>query len=155
MASWPEMAQFGRPPPPASVPQGESRPPAPRPGSFGDAPALIAVGTRQIGNPMDKVFLAREKVDEKAAQMRQWNNTIDSRIQSVSAAIAYLLLVLHQMGLGAVWMTGPLPQSKGDIEKILKVPPEMDIIALIPVGYPAENPTKERRPVSEVCEVIK
>ena len=104
---------------------------------------------------MDKVFLAREKSDPKAAEMRQWNNTIDSRIQSVSAAIAYLLLVLHQMGLGAVWMTGPLPQSKGDIEKILNVPRDMDIVALIPVGYPAESPTRERRPVSEVCGVVK
>ena len=52
-------------------------------------------------------------------------------------------------------MTGPLPQSEGDIEKILGVPPEMDIIALIPIGYPAESPTREGRPVSEVCEVIK
>ena len=32
----------------------------------------------------------------------QWSNTINARIQSVSAAIAYLLLVLHQMGLVAV-----------------------------------------------------
>jgi nitroreductase len=52
-------------------------------------------------------------------------------------------------------MTGPLPSSKGDVEKVLKVPPEMDIVALIPVGYPAESPTRDRKPVSEVCEVIK
>jgi nitroreductase len=155
MTSWPEMAQFRGFPPPGRVPPGGSPPPAPRRAPLSDAPALIAVGTRRTENPLAKVMLAREKTDKKAAEMLQWNKAIDSRIQSVSAAIAYLLLVLHQMGLGAVWMTGPLPSSKGDVEKILKVPPEMDIIALIPVGYPAESPTRDRRPVSEVCEVIK
>ena len=155
MASWPEMAQLGGFPPPRREPPGESRPPPPRRAPLSDAPALIAVGTMKRENPLAKVMQAREKVDEKAAQMLQWDKTIDSRIQSVSAAIAYLLLVLHQMGLGAVWMTGPLPSSKGDVEKVLKVPPEMDIIALIPVGYPADSPTSQRKPVSEVSEVIK
>ena len=156
MTSWPEMAQFQRfPPPPGRVPPGATAPPPPRRAPLSDAPALIAVGTRRTENPMAKVMQAREKVDERAAQMLQWDRTIDSRIQSVSAAIAYLLLVLHQMGLGAVWMTGPLPSSKGDVEKVLKVPPEMDIVALIPVGYPAESPTRDRKPVSEVCEVIR
>jgi len=155
MASWPEMAELGGVPPPGRIPPGESPPPAPKRSPLSDAPALIAIGTRRMENPFAKVLMAREKVDARAAQMRQWDNAIDSRIQSVSAAIAYLLLVLHQMGLGAVWMTGPLPQSKGDIEKILKVPPEMDIIALIPVGYPAESPTKDRKPVSEVSKVIR
>ncbi len=154
MTSWPEMAQFRGFAPPGRVPPG-TPPAAPRRAPLSDAPALIAVGTRRSENPLVKVMLAREKVDAKAAQMLQWDRTIDSRIQSVSAAIAYLLLVLHQMGLGAVWMTGPLPSSKGDIEKILEVPPDMDIIALIPVGYPAESPTRERKPVSEVCKVIK
>jgi nitroreductase len=87
--------------------------------------------------------------------MRQWRNVVDSRIQSVASAIAYLLLVLHQMGLGAVWMTGPT-QAKDEIEKILKVPPGIDIVAFIPVGYPDEEAiSRGRKPVSEVSEVIR
>lgn len=152
MASWPEMAQSAATP--SARPPQASPSPAPR-SPFTSAPALIAVGTKRSENPMDKVFLAREKTDPKASAMRQWTNTVDARIQSVSAAIAYLLLVLHQMGLGAVWMTGPLPQCKGDVEKILKVPPDMDVIALIPVGYPAENPTRDRLPVNKVCEIVR
>ena len=59
------------------------------------------------------------------------------------------------MGLGAVWMTGPM-QAKGEIEKILQVPKEMDLVAFIPVGYPAENPPlKDRKSVKEVCQIIK
>jgi nitroreductase len=154
MASWPEMAQFGGFPRPAA-PHGVTAPAAPRRMPLGDAPAMILVGTRKRENPMDKVMLERSKVDEKAAEMLQWSNTLNPRIQSVAAGIAYLLLVLHQMGLGATWMTGPLAQSKGDVEKILKVPEGTDIIALIPVGYPADSPTGQRRPVNEVYEVIK
>jgi nitroreductase len=153
MASWPEMAQMGGFPPPRREPPPGTTPPRRAP--LSDAPALIAVSTGRRENPMAKVMEAREKVDPRAAQMLQWNKIIDSRIQSVSAAIAYLLLVLHQMGLGAVWMTGPLPSSKGDVEKILNVPQDMDIVALIPVGYPADNPTGQRKPVSEVCDVIR
>jgi len=47
-------------------------------------------------------------------------------------------------------------QAKGEIEKILKVPADMDLVVFIPVGYPAENPPlKERKPINEVCEVLK
>ena len=87
--------------------------------------------------------------------MKEWNATVDARIQSVSAAITTLLLVLHHLGLGAVWMTGPLPQCKGDVEKLLNVPPGMDIVALIPVGYPGETPTRDRKPVSEVTTILR
>jgi nitroreductase len=51
-------------------------------------------------------------------------------------------------------MTGPL-HAKADIEKLLKIPAGMDIVTLVPVGYPAESPTRDRKPVSEVCQVIK
>jgi nitroreductase len=154
MMSWPEMAQMGGGPP-RRGPQDAPPPPPRRRSSLDEAAAVIAVGVGQRESPFNKAMLAREKTDERAAAMLQWDRTIDSRIQSVSAAIAYLLLVLHQMGLGAVWMTGPLPSSKGNVEKLLKVPEDMDIVALIPVGYPAESPTGQRKPVSEVCEVIK
>lgn len=122
---------------------------------FCNAPVAIAVAAAQYQSPIDEVLAVREKADPIAGQIRQWRNVADSRIQSVASAIAYLLLILHQMGLGAVWMTGPM-QAKGEIEKILKVPPELDIVAFIPVGYPAESPVpKERRPLREICEVVK
>jgi hypothetical protein len=59
------------------------------------------------------------------------------------------------MGLGATWMTGPISQAKGEIEKILNVPSDVDIIAMIPVGFSTDTPASIRLPVSEVCQVIK
>jgi nitroreductase len=122
---------------------------------FQNAPAAIAIGAGGYQSAIDKVLAAREKNDPEAAKARQWRNIANARIQSVAAAVAYLLLVLQDMGLGGVWMTGPM-QVKGEIEKILKVPSNLDIVAFIPVGYPAESPDfKVRRPVSEVCKVVK
>ena len=71
--------------------------------------------------------------------MREWRNSADSKIQSTSSAVAFLLLVLHQMGLGAVWMTGPI-QAKGEIENIINIKPGWELVTFIPVGYPSETP---------------
>jgi nitroreductase len=155
MASWPETAQAGGFAFPSRTPQGASAPPRLQRSPLSAAPAMILVGTRRIESPRLNILAARAKVDEKAAQMLQWDSILNPRLQSASAAIAYLLLVLHQMGLGATWMTGPLALAKGDIEKILNIPSDMDILVMIPVGYPAESPTRDRRPVSEVSKVIR
>ncbi len=145
ITSWPEADQLG----------GAATRLRERASFFRNAPAAIAVAAAQYQSPVDEVLAAREKTDLQAGQIRQWRNIANSRIQSVASAIAYLLLILHQMGLGAVWMTGPM-QAKVGIEKILRVPPEMDLIAFIPVGYPAESPApRERRPVGEVSEVVR
>jgi len=122
---------------------------------FRSAPAAIAVATGRYQSPFDQILATRAKIDKEARRIRRGYKATDSRIQSVSAAIAYLLLILHQMGLGAVWMLGPL-HCKQEIERILGVPPNMDIVAFIPVGYPAETPTSPGRlPVAEVCQVIR
>jgi nitroreductase len=145
MASWPEAAKFG------DMITGMAK----RSSFFRTAPVAIAVAASRYKSPADQIMEEREKSDPKAKQMREWRNIADSKIQSVSSAVAYLLLILHQMGLGSVWMTGPM-QAKGEIEKILKVPAGMDIVAFMPVGYPAENPAlRERKNIKEICEVIK
>jgi nitroreductase len=124
-------------------------------GYFEAAPAAILVAASRRPSPVDGVFEVREKIDPRAKEIRQWRAISASPVQGVAAAIATLLLVLHQMGLGAVWMTGPM-QAKGELEKILKVPPEFDLIALLPVGYPDETPvSRGRKPVSEVTEIVK
>ncbi len=145
IASWPEADKF----------KADADRMRERASLFRDAPAAIAVGASQYRSALDQILAAREKIDSQAGKIQGGRNISNSRIQSVASAIAYLLLILHQMGLGAVWMTGPM-QAKGEIEKILRVPAEVDIIAFIPVGYPAESPApKERRPIEEVCEVIR
>ena len=149
--SWPEAKQFA--PPPGGRPAMAVMPRSS--GFFSTAPAAIAVAAAIYQSQVDLILEAREKIDPQAAEIRKWRNIADSRLQSVASAIAHLLLIFHQMGLGAVWMTGPM-QAKKDIEQLLKVPRELDIVAFIPVGYPAETPvSRGRKPVSEVTVLIK
>ena len=144
MAAWPESSQFGS----------EASRWRERASFFRTAPAAIAVAASHYYSTADKLLSAREKNDPHAGQMHLWRTTANTRIQSVASAIAYLLLVLHQMGLGAVWMTGPL-QAAGELGKTLRIPSDMDLVAFIPVGYPAESPgLRARRPVEEVCEIV-
>lgn len=161
ISSWPEMATaMPRPSgaPPAGPPDGGPPSGGPRllgrPDVLRQAPAVIAIASKQYIHPIDKIIAEKAKTDPKAKQIIDGVNIADTRIQSVSAAIAYLQLALYQLSLGSVWMTIPT-LAKAEIEKILKVPQEYDFVALLPVGCPAESPTRERKPVSEVIQVIK
>ena len=70
-----------------------------------------------------------------------------SALASVSAAIENLLLAAHALGLGACWMTGPL-LAEEELSSLLEVPPGWRLSALVPVGWPAEQPDPPpRRPV--------
>ncbi len=144
MASWPETEKLGYV---SRVRDNAS--------FFKSAPALVVVGASRYQSVADQILEAREKVDTRAKEIRDWRNSANSKIQSVASAIAYMLLILQQMGLGAVWMTGPM-QAKGEIEKIIKIQKGFDAVAIIPVGYPAEDPKpRERKPFKEVGEVIR
>ena len=144
MASWPEAEEFG------DTFKNYSRFST----FFRSAPAAIAVASSRYQSIADRLLEKREKMDPKAKEMREWRNVADSRIQSTAAGVAYLLLILHQMGLGATWMTGPM-QAAGAIEKILKVKPGWEMVTFIPVGYPDDQPRpRDRKPVGEVAEII-
>ena len=90
--SWPEMANAG--------PAG-GRPRNPQPGSpLTTAPALIVVCAVRSSNPMVNAMTKRAETDPAAKEMLEGLRLISGSVQSTSAAAAYLMLVLHQMGLG-------------------------------------------------------
>lgn len=120
---------------------------------FRNAPACIGVFVRQYQSVADKVLIARASFDPEANEILAFRRSAPTAIQSAAAAVTTMLLVFHQMGLGAVWLASPL-QAKKEIENILNAPADMDLICLIAVGYPDESPLKDRRPVDEVLEFI-
>jgi F420 biosynthesis protein FbiB-like protein len=78
----------------------------------------------------------------------------DSGLIGTSLAIENLLLMAHEQGLGASGMTGPLVAA-GRIREILEVPSSWQVVALIPVGYPAEEPPPTaRRPAGKVVRWV-
>jgi nitroreductase len=71
----------------------------------------------------------------------------------VAAAIENMLLAIHDMGLGAVWV---LSCSKKKIRRLLEIPKHWQIISIIPFGYyktdkAPETKVSPRRPLSEVA----
>jgi len=141
MSSWPEAKQFGE-----TVARWRKTS-----DFFRDAPACIAVLMGRYSSIADQILRARGESDAVAREIRSHRQVGSSGLQSAAAAITYLLLLLHYLGLGATWMAGPL-QAKKEIEQMLGVQPEWHFVALIPVGYPAETP--DARPRKAITEVV-
>jgi nitroreductase len=67
-----------------------------------------------------------------------------SGIVSASLAMENILLMAHDVGLGASGLTGPLIAMDA-LRELLAVPAGWGIVALIAVGYPDEQPVAPAR----------
>jgi nitroreductase len=56
-----------------------------------------------------------------------------------AAATENLLLAAANLGLGAVWC-GIKEHQEEAVRKILGAPPQLGVLAIIPIGHPAESP---------------
>ena len=74
--------------------------------------------------------------------------------QACGAAIQNMLLAAHSSGLGAVWL-GEILNKKGDVSHLLKAPDFLELMAVIPIGYPAADAkaSSNRRELSEIAFV--
>ncbi|HMB01110.1 MAG TPA: nitroreductase family protein [Spirochaetota bacterium] len=73
-------------------------------------------------------------------------------IQDTAAAVQNLLLAVHDLGLGAVWI-GVLKEK--EIAACLDLPARHKPVALIPVGIPAEKPAAwDRKGWQHIYQVI-
>jgi nitroreductase len=121
---------------------------------FRSAPVCIATFVGRYQSAMDKALTARGASDPEAEQIMAFRRISPTAIQSIAAAVTTMLLVFQQMGLGAVWLGGPLIAMK-EIKTLLKSPAGLDLTGLIAVGYPDESPQKDRKPVEQVLEFIR
>jgi nitroreductase len=71
-----------------------------------------------------------------------------SWLVSTAAAIQNLLLAVHALGYGACWLGAPLI-ARGRLETLLEPPSGRRLVAIIPVGRPAEEPAAPRRRPAE------
>jgi len=71
-------------------------------------------------------------------------------IQAMGACIQNMLLTIHHLGLGAVWL-GEILKNRENVEKILEVPESCELMAVVALGHPEEGRGKgNRRPIEEV-----
>jgi nitroreductase len=70
--------------------------------------------------------------------------------QAVGACLQNLLLSLHSLDLGAVWI-GEILKNKEHVLAILKLPERLELMAIVAVGHPAHRSQKSlRRPIEEL-----
>jgi nitroreductase len=75
--------------------------------------------------------------------------------QAVGACLQNLLLSLHSMDLGAVWI-GEILRNKERVRETLKLPERLELMAIVAVGYPASrNQKSTRRPIEELIVLEK
>jgi nitroreductase len=71
-------------------------------------------------------------------------------VEDGSAASEHILLAAHAHGLGACWVAGEKEGYADSIRELAGAPDGYKLFCLIPVGYPAESPTMEKRSLQEV-----
>jgi F420 biosynthesis protein FbiB-like protein len=75
-------------------------------------------------------------------------------LASTAAAVMSLLLAAPALGLGACWMTGPLV-AEASLRELLAVPEGWSIAALLPVGFPDEEPPpRPRRALEQLVRFL-
>ena len=114
---------------------------------FNEAPVVLAVVQKPYIGSLDNIL---EKEDKNRNYDRKF--IVNPGLQGVSSFITHILLVAHNEGLGACWMTGPLI-AKPEIESMLGVKKPDNLVALIPIGKPVARQSKSSR--MDVGEVIK
>ena len=89
---------------------------------IGDAPVvMVACGTES------KAVMA----------CGQPTHTVD-----VSIACAFMILQACELGLGTCWIGA---FEEGEVKKILEIPKSVRVVAMIPLGYPDEDPSPRSR----------
>jgi nitroreductase len=78
----------------------------------------------------------------------------EKNLQSIGALFENLLLGIHALGLGGVWL-GQIYNQKEDVHKILKISDSnLEFMGAIAFGKPNEKAESERRPLNEFVRFI-
>lgn len=67
----------------------------------------------------------------------------------LSIAVTHILLEAYELGLGTCWL-GKFEEDK--VKELLNIPEGVRVVAVTPLGYPAENPTP--RPRKKLEEIV-
>jgi nitroreductase len=67
-------------------------------------------------------------------------------IQDVAASLMGMMLLVHEEGLGSVWIGA---FNEKEVSRIIGLPGNLRPVAIVPVGYPASVPTAPERVTKE------
>lgn len=112
---------------------------------FKHAPVVIAAVKKPYDSVTQKIF-ARYNLTER------FRSSTD--VQGPSASVQNLVLMAHVLGYGTCWMTGPLV-AKEKLEKLLKIAPPDELMALVPLGKPSHvSGATRRKKIGDITEYL-
>ncbi len=71
-------------------------------------------------------------------------------IEDGAAAIENMLLASTALGYGSCWVEGDALPHEETIKSLLGIPSDRRVMALIPIGIPAERPQPKKKPLEQV-----
>jgi nitroreductase len=71
-------------------------------------------------------------------------------VEDGSAAIQNMLLAATALGFGGCWVEGDALPREEQFKKLLGIPQGRRILALVPLGVPAESPATKKKPLAQV-----
>lgn len=71
-------------------------------------------------------------------------------IEDGAAAVENMLIASTALGYGACWLEGYTLPREAEFKTLLGVPKDKRLLTLVPIGVPAEWPTREKRALEDV-----
>jgi len=125
-----------------------------------NAGRLAATGSNR--QPWDFIVVTNKAMIEKLSVVGEWMRTAGAIIvvlldpystwwqEDGSAAIQNMLVASTALGYGSCWVEGDILPHEEEFKALLFVPKGKRLLALVPVGVPAEWPEVEKRPLESV-----
>ncbi len=122
------------------------------PSAFNNQPwQFIAVDKREILDEIFKIIPHAEMLKQAAAAIivcgdKNSEENIHLIALNCSAATQNALLAIHDLGLGAVWVSAyPAEETITGLKKLFNFPENIVPISILSIGYPDEEVTAEER----------
>lgn len=71
-------------------------------------------------------------------------------IEDGAIATTHILLAAHAVGLGTCWVGAFGAAYEDDTKRVLGVPPNLRVLSLVSLGYPAEERISTRKDLREI-----
>jgi len=125
-----------------------------------DAGRLAASGSNL--QPWDFIVVTDQAMINKLKVAADWMDKAGAIIAVVmdsssrwwledgSAAVENMLIASTALGYGSCWLEGYTLPREEEFKALLGVPAEKRLLTLVPIGVPAEWPTKDKKSLEEV-----
>jgi len=91
------------------------------------------------------VVVTDDELKKQIAQKARYGRFID-----MAAASTYILIAAKALGLGSCWVASYKKEHSEEVKRLLNVPEHLELCALISIGYPDENPVRNKKELSSI-----